>query len=87
MFTDTAEQLAELICNNSEIDEVTQLTTLVNGLEVEKETREIIAKYCGWQRILMILLVWEKQHEDAATRLRLFQILKHLGYSVTTLSD
>lgn len=83
MFTETAEELATLIAGTNE---ATQVTELVNNLEVEKKTREIVAKYSGWQRILMILLVWEKQHGDAATRLKLLRILNRLGHFTKSLN-
>ena len=87
MFMDTAEELARTISNKTGTDEATQVNILTNALEVEKKTRDIVAKYSGWQRILMILLVWEKQHGDAATRLKLLRILNRSGYYMKSLKE
>ena len=67
-------------------EEVKQLTAAL-GVDKEEEIRLALSHYSRWQRILIILLAWQKKvGPDQATKRKLSSILIHLRITTQSLS-
>ena len=82
-FFDLAMELDKYLQSH---EEVKQLTTAL-GVDKEDEVHLALSHYSRWQRILIILLAWQKKvGSDQATKRKLSSILIYLRITTQLLS-